>query len=107
MEKTALQKILNAEKMADDIIADGVRKSREISEKSALKIRALNTEFEEQLDTEVRKIIDKKIKDAEKDAIKVEASFDAECIKIKEQASGNIDKAVDYVVEKVRSGRWQ
>lgn len=107
MEKTALQKILNAEKMADDIIAEGVKKSRDISEKSALKIKAMSIEFEEQLDREVSKIIDKKIKEAEKDARELEASFESDCIEIKEKASVNIDKAVDYVVGKVGSGRWQ
>lgn len=107
MEKTALQKILNAEKMADDIIAEGVKKARDISEKSALKIKAMNAEFEEQLERDIRKIIKDKIEEAEKDARKLEALFEAECAKIKEKASLSIDKAVDYVVEKVGSGRWQ
>lgn len=107
MEKTALQKILNAEKMADDIITEGVRKSRIISEKSALKIKAMNTEFEEQLDSEISRIINKRIKEAEKDAKELEESFELECAEIKKKASGNIDKAVDYVMKKVGSGKWQ
>ncbi|MDX1359060.1 MAG: hypothetical protein R3232_09540 [Clostridia bacterium] len=107
MEKAALQKILEAEKKADEIISEGVRKSREISEKSALKIKELRAEFEELLDKEVNKIIKQKVKEAEKEAAGLEASFVTECAGIKEKASVNIDKAVDYVVDKVGSGKWQ
>ena len=38
MEKAALQKILEAEKKADEIVSEGIKTSRELSEKSALKI---------------------------------------------------------------------
>jgi vacuolar-type H+-ATPase subunit H len=107
MEKAALQKILEAEKKADEIISEGVRKSREISEKSALKVKELRAEFEELLDKEVNKIIKQKVKEAEKKAAGLEASFVMECAGIKEKASVNIDKAVDYVVDKVGSGKWQ
>jgi len=107
MEKAALQKILEAEKKADEIISEGIREARGLSEKSALKIKSLRTEFEELLDKEVSEIINKKIKEAEKEAAGLEASFIEECGKIKEKASVNIDKAVDYVAEKVGSGKWQ
>ena len=107
MEKAALQKILEAEKKADEIISEGIREERDLSEKSALKIKSLRTEFEELLDKEVSEIINKKIKEAEKEAAGLEASFIEECGKIKEKASVNIDKAVDYVAEKVGSGKWQ
>jgi F0F1-type ATP synthase membrane subunit b/b' len=107
MEKAALQKILEAEKKADEIISEGVRKAREISEKSALEIKGLRVEFEELLDKEVSKIIDQKVKEAEMEAEKLEASFVKECAEIKEKASFNIDKAIDYVIDRVGSGKWQ
>ncbi len=107
MEKAALQKILEAEKMADEIISEGIKKARELSEKSALKIKGLRIEFEELIENEVSEIINSKIKEAEKEAAVLEVSFIEECSKIKEKASVNIDKAVAYVVEKVGSGKWQ
>lgn len=107
MEKAALQKILEAEKKADEIISEGIREARELSEKSALKIKGLRTEFEELLDNEVSEIINKKIKEAEKEAAGLEASFTEECSKIEKTASVNIDKAVAYVIEKAGSGKWQ
>lgn len=107
MEKAALQKILEAEKKADEIVSEGIKTSRELSEKSALKIKGLKTEFEELLDKEVSEIINNKIKEAEEKAAVLSASFDEECVRIKETASFNIEKAVAYVVEKVGSGKWQ
>lgn len=107
MEKAALQKILEAEKKADGIISEGIREAREMSEKSALKIKGLKTEFEERLDDETSKIINNKIKEAEKEAAELEESFILECRDIKEKASVNIDKGVAYVVEKIGSGSWQ
>ena len=107
MKKAALQKILEAEKKADGIISEGIREAKEISEKSAVKIKGLKTEFEERLDDETSKIINKKIKEAEKEAAELEESFIIECSEIKDKASVNIDKAVAYVVEKIGSGTWQ
>ena len=85
----------------------GVKKAREITEKAALETTTMNIEFEERLDNEIRSIINKKIKEAEKDASVLEKSFISECDQIKEKASLNIDKAVEFVIEKVGSGRWQ
>ena len=107
MEKAALQKILEAEKKADEIIIGGVREAREVSEKSALKIKGLRTEFEATLDAETKKIIDMKIKEAEKEAAELEGEFAVQCNEIKDKASVNIGKAVAYVVEKIGSGSWQ
>ena len=107
MEKAALQKILEAEKKADGIISEGIREARNLSEKSAVKIKGLKTEFEERLDDETSKIINKRIKEAEKEAAELKESFILECSEIKNKASVNIDKGVAYVVEKIGSGTWQ
>jgi len=107
MEKAALQKILEAEKKADEIISGGIKEAREVSEKSALKTKGLRTEFETTLENEIKKIIDMKIEEAKKEAAELEGSFIEQCGKIKDKASVNIDKAVAYVVEKIGSGSWQ
>ena len=107
MEKAALQKILEAEKKADEIISGGIKEAREVSEKSTLKIKGLKAEFETTLDNEVKKIIDMKIEEAKKEAAELEGSFVTQCSEIKDKASVNIDKALAYVVEKIGSGSWQ
>lgn len=107
MEKAALQKIIEAEKRADEIIADSNRLSREISEKSADEIKKTRVGYEELLDREIEEIINKKIKDADKKVAELEASFISECGKIRDRASVNIDKAVAFVVDKIGSGKWQ
>lgn len=107
MEKAALQKIIEAEKRADEIVADSNRISREISEKSADEIKKMRVEYEELLDREIKEIINKKIKDADIKVVELEASFISECDKIRDKASVNIDKAVAFVVDKIGSGKWQ
>ena len=107
MEKATLQKIIEAEKRADEIIADSNRLSREISEKSADEIKKTRVEYEELLDREIKEIINRKIKDADKKVAELETLFISECDKIRDRASVNIDKAVAFVVDKIGSGKWQ
>ena len=107
MEKAALQKILETEKKADEIIAEGIKTARATSEKSTAKIKRLRVEYEELLDREVKQIINQKIKDAEAEIDRLEVSFTSECDIIREEASVNITKAVEYVIEKIGDGKWQ
>ena len=107
MEKAALERILETEKKADQIIAEGIKESREIGEKSAATLKRLRTEYEDLLDIEVKKIIESKIKEAEAEVEKLQASIVSDCDEIKEVASSGIDKAVEYVIARIGDGKWQ
>ncbi|MBN2557124.1 MAG: hypothetical protein JXB33_00065 [Clostridia bacterium] len=107
MDKGALQKILEAERQADEILAEGVRKARETADRSASDLKRLNTEYEELLDKETGRIIAEKIKEAEAQVEKLEASFIDECAKIRKDAESNITEAVEYVIGKIGDGKWQ
>ncbi|MFO7612133.1 MAG: hypothetical protein R6W99_06595 [Clostridia bacterium] len=107
MDKGALQKILEAERRADEILAEGVRKARETADMSASDLKRLNIEYGELLEKETGRIIAKKIKEAEAQVEKLEASFIDDCDKIRRDAESNVDKAVEYVIGKIGDGKWQ
>jgi len=107
MENTAMQKILDAEKKADQIIADGVAKARDISEKSNQELKDMTAAFEEELEEKTAEIMKKHTDVAEKQSRELEVSFSGECNVIKKNAAVNIDTAVDFVIEKMGDGKWQ
>ena len=107
MENTAMQKILEAEEKADKIIAEGVKKAREISEKSAQEQKDMTVRFEEELERKVSDILKLHTDRAKEESKALELSFNQECKEIKKQASDKISKAVEYVIEKMGDGKWQ
>jgi V/A-type H+-transporting ATPase subunit G/H len=107
MENAAMQKILEAEAKADKIISDSAKKAREISEKSAQEQKEMTVRFEGKLETEVSAIL-KSYKDkAIEESRELEISFAKECENIKKEAAPKIDRAIDYVIEKMGDGKWQ
>ncbi len=107
MENTAMQKILEAEEKADNIISEGAKKAREISEKSTREQKELTVRFEEKLETEVKAILKSHTDKAIEDSKNLEIAFAGECKEIKKEAERKISKAVLYVIEKMGDGKWQ
>lgn len=107
MENTAMQKILEAEKQADKLVAEGVKKARSILEKSAKDIKDLTIGFEENLEKEISEILKTHTDGAMEESKELELSYAKESEEIKKKASANVSKAVDFVIEKMGDSKWQ
>ncbi len=107
MEEKALQQILEAEKKADEIVSQGVRRAGEVSDKAASEMKKMRAEFDEMLETEIKRIIEAKKDEAAQEAEKIEASIISQCEEIEKKAASNMEKAVEYVIKSIGDGTWQ
>lgn len=107
MEEKALQQILEAEKKADEIVSQGVRKAAELSDEVAAEIKNIRSEFDETIEAEVKQIIEAKKAEGTREAEKIDLSVVNQCEKIEKQAASNMEKAVDFVFKNIGDGTWQ
>ncbi len=101
MEKAYLDKIKEAEETAQKIVKDSKRKSDAILYEAQKDMAIKEKDFIEKTQSKYDQILNEARESAKAQVEKADKEYEAESKALKAQASTNIDKAADYIVEKV------
>lgn len=101
MNNNYVSKIKEAEDKADAIMKKANNNANEMLDKANIEIATLKNTFEEDLNTMNESIIKEKTISAEAEVDSIKKEFDDKCNNIKADASKNISKAKDYVLNRI------